>query len=142
MPALGWPLEEEGGPQRGSQGLEVILMAPRALLQTLNLSGATLCRITATMSCPGLREGALPSPLANEEWRRLGNGQFYPKGNSLFLIFKESYFNTIPVIHQDKICPISCQTSSNDPILFLPVHLPTPTPTVYSQPGSLSWAVD
>jgi len=91
---------------------------------------------------PWTERGGSTLPLANEEWRRLGNGQFYPKGNSLFLIFKESYFNTIPAIHQDKICPISCQTSSNDPVLFLPVHLPTPTPTAYSQPGSLSWAVD
>lgn len=62
MPALSWPLEEEGGPQRGSQGLEGILMAPGALLQTLNLSGTSLCKIPATMSCPGQGDGSLTSP--------------------------------------------------------------------------------
>lgn len=82
---------------------------------------------------PGLREEALTSPLANKEWHRLGNGQFYPKGNSLFLIFKESYFNTIPGIPQDKICPISFQTSSKAPVLFHPVRLPTPRPSIRSQ---------
>lgn len=74
-PALRWPLEEEGGPQRGNQGLEGILMSPGALLQTLNLSGASLCRITATVSCPGLR-GPLTSP------EQMTNGTVWGMENS------------------------------------------------------------
>lgn len=53
MPAVGWPLQEGAGPQLGSRGPGVSLLAPGALLQTrCHLSGVDLGRVTA--QCPVL----------------------------------------------------------------------------------------
>ena len=73
-----------------------------APLRTLShLSGIGLGWVTVT--CPALdwKRGS-DLPVASEEGGRAGNGRFYPKGESLFLVLKESYFIMILAINSPR----------------------------------------